>query len=140
MNDMPKHPRLLLRGTTYYHRASIPVDIAATYPKTEETFSLRTKDPGEALVKVRRAAAEVDERFAAHRQQLALDAEPPLSELTKAQVAKIEELYFAHLLQEDEETRLEGFFEGDEPKPEAPVPSFDEYVEVGDDSILRQVG
>jgi integrase len=133
MSDMPKHPRLLLRGSTYYHRASIPVDIAATYPKTEETFSLRTKDPREALVRVRRAAAEVDDRFAAHRQQLALDAGPYAPELTKAQIVEIEELYFAHLLQEDEETRLEGFFEEGEPKPQAPVPSFDEYVEDSDD-------
>ncbi|SLN74311.1 hypothetical protein ROA7450_04213 [Roseovarius albus] len=40
---MPGHTRLYRRGATYYHRAAVPVDIIATYPKSEETFSLRTK-------------------------------------------------------------------------------------------------
>ena len=40
---MPKHPRLMKRGNTFWHRAAIPADIKATYPKTEETFSLGPK-------------------------------------------------------------------------------------------------
>ncbi|MEQ8321851.1 MAG: hypothetical protein RH946_16425 [Rhodospirillales bacterium] len=46
---MPAHPRLYRRGATYYHRAAIPVDIKDTYPKSEETFSLGTKDHAEGL-------------------------------------------------------------------------------------------
>lgn len=61
---MPKHPRLMKRGNTYWHRASIPADIRSMYPKTEETFSLGTKEPQEALIRLRRAATEVDQRFA----------------------------------------------------------------------------
>jgi hypothetical protein len=53
---MPGHPRLYRRGATYYHRAAIPVDIADTYPKTEETFSLKTRDYRDALKLVRIAA------------------------------------------------------------------------------------
>ena len=41
---MPGHPRLYRRGATYWHRAAVPVDIKKSYPKTEETFSLGTKD------------------------------------------------------------------------------------------------
>ena len=41
MTEMPKHPRLTKRRDMYYHRAAIPVDIAATYAKKEETFSRR---------------------------------------------------------------------------------------------------
>jgi integrase len=133
MEDMPKHPRLVVRGSTFWHRASIPADIKDTYPKSEETFSLRTKEPHEAVIRVRRAAAEVDARFAAHRLQLTKDASAPASELTKEQIAKIEELYFAHLLQEDEETRLEGFSEEDGPKPAVPTPTFEEHADATHD-------
>lgn len=133
MNDMPKHPRLILRGLTFWHRASIPVDIRGSYPKTEETFSLRTKDPHEAVIRVRKAAAEVDARFAAHRLQLARDLSPPVAELTKEQLARIEELYFAHLLQEDEEARLEGFAEEDGIKPALPTPTFEEHADTAED-------
>ncbi len=69
---MPRHPRLMMRGNTYWHRTAIPSDIKKTYPKAEETFSLRTKNVYEALIAVRKAAAEVDERFAAHRRRMAV--------------------------------------------------------------------
>ncbi len=126
---MPKHPRLMKRGSTFWHRAAVPADIRGSYPKTEETFSLKTKDPRAALVLVRKAAAEVDERFASHRRQLTRADAQPVSELTAAQVARIEELYFAHLLDEDDEVRLEGFYEKDGLLPEDPVPSFEGYAE-----------
>lgn len=128
MKDMPKHPRLMKRGNTFWHRASIPADIRSTYPKTEETFSLGTKEPQEALIRVRRAAAEVDQRFVAHRRQQALMASAPLAELTKTHLARIEELYYSHLLDEDEQVRLEGFYEAGEPRPAAPAPSFEEHT------------
>ncbi|WP_371808667.1 DUF6538 domain-containing protein [Ruegeria sp. HKCCD7221] len=50
---MPGHPRLYRRGSTYYHRAAVPKDLADSYGKVEETFSLRTKIRAEALVRVR---------------------------------------------------------------------------------------
>ncbi|MGX1500775.1 hypothetical protein ACSSV1_005840 [Labrenzia sp. MBR-25] len=46
---MAGHTRLYCRGATYYHRAAIPQDIKATHPKSEETFSLGTKDYQETL-------------------------------------------------------------------------------------------
>ena len=128
MEDMPKHPRLTRRGQVYWHRASIPADIKESYPKTEETFSLKTRDPYEALVRVRRAAAEVDERFAAHRRRVVLAQGPAAAELSKAQLARVEELYFAHLLDEDETVRAEGFFEEGE-RLEVPARTFEEHAE-----------
>ena len=92
MEEMLKHPRLMRRGNTFWHRAAIPADIKTTYPTAEETFTLRTKDPREALMAVRKAAADVDERSAAHRRQLALGAAPPLMELTKGQLEAIEDI------------------------------------------------
>lgn len=57
----------LRRNGVYYHHAAIPLDIKDTYPKTDETFSLRTRDLREAVIGVRKAVAEVDARFAEHR-------------------------------------------------------------------------
>ncbi|MGR3839140.1 MAG: DUF6538 domain-containing protein, partial [Cognatishimia sp.] len=49
---MPRHTRLALRNGVYYHRAAVPKDIVQTYGKREESISLRTKDPKEALRKI----------------------------------------------------------------------------------------
>ncbi len=38
---MPGHTRLYRRGAVYYHRAAVPQDIAETYGKREETFSVK---------------------------------------------------------------------------------------------------
>ncbi len=53
LEKMPGHPRLYRRGATYYHRAAVPKDIMDSYPKREETFSLKTKDHAEAIRRVR---------------------------------------------------------------------------------------
>ncbi|AKI02259.1 phage integrase family protein [Hoeflea sp. IMCC20628] len=127
---MPGHPRLFRRGATFYHRAAIPADIKATYPKTEETFSLKTKDYREAVRRVRIQAARIDRLFEAHRQELKREAEPALAELTPAQIEYIGEVYYAHILDEDEEIRLSGF-EGS---------SFEERAELTDtlDGVNRE--
>lgn len=132
MEDMPKHPRLTRRGQVYWFRAAIPADIRGTYPKAEETFSLKTTERREALVRVRRASVEVDARFEAHRRKLALTQEPEVVELSKAQLARIEEAYFAHLLDEDEEVRLEGFHEDGDYR-ELPTRTFEEHESASED-------
>jgi len=125
---MPNHPRLYRRDATYYHRAAIPKDIKRSYPKTEETFSLKTKEYSEALKRVRVAAADVDRRFDAHRRRLTGETLSTTNELPNAQIKRIGEVYYAFLLEEDEETRLEGFFDKDEPLPPSPIPSFEEFT------------
>ncbi len=105
---MPLPPRLMRRGNVYHFRCSIPNDIKKSYPKAEETFSLKTSDYQDALKKLRKASAEVDERFEGHRRQLAKMSEPALPELSEDQIKHIEAVYFAHLLDEDSEVRLDG--------------------------------
>jgi hypothetical protein len=147
LEKMPGHPRLYRRKATYYHRSAIPKDIADTYPKSEETFSLKTKDHGEAVRRVRIAAVEVDQKFDAHRRQLVVLSQPPLLELTPEQVAEVKSAYYQHLLEEDEEVRLDGFREADkwlEATPEGFVvsdyrPTFEDRAELVDemDEVTR---
>ncbi|SDR19615.1 DUF6538 domain-containing protein [Pseudovibrio sp. Tun.PSC04-5.I4] len=136
---MARHPRLYRRGATYYHRAAVPVDIQDTYPKTEETFSLRTSDFQEAKRRVRVAAVEVDQKFEAHRQSILKANGPMLGELNNEQLNLIEKVYYAHLLDEDDETRATGFYDPDDVLPEAPVLSFEENAEStgSQDELIR---
>ncbi len=140
LEKMPGHPRLYRRGSTYYHRAAVPKDIADSYGKVEETFSLRTKNRAEALVRVRIEAARIDRLFEGHRRALSRqqekDAEEPLEELTLIQIARAKQAYLHHLLDEDDEARLEGFEDPDDPdEPIAyePRPTFEEWQEVNQD-------
>lgn len=136
---MTGHTRLARRGAVYYHRAAIPADIKDSYPKAEETFSLKTKDRAEALRLVRIAAVEVDERFAEHRRRIALEQAALLDDLTPGQIATAKAAYFRHLLEEDEDIRLAGFVDLDDEGgvigllPEDPLPSFDEHGQTAED-------
>ncbi|GAA6159722.1 site-specific integrase [Ruegeria sp. HU-ET01832] len=140
LEKMPGHPRLYRRGSTYYHRAAVPKDIADSYGKVEETFSLRTKNRAEALVRVRIEAARIDRLFEEHRRALSRqqekDAEAPLDELTLIQIARAKQAYLHHLLDEDEEARLEGFEDPDDPDEliaYEPRPTFEEWQQVNQD-------
>jgi integrase len=109
MSDMPNHPRLMKRGSVYYHRAAVPEDIRGTYTKREEIVSLRTRDPREALKLVRIEAARVDALFEAHRQEQARLTAPKLSSLSPEQIRVVSDALYALILEEDEQERLKGF-------------------------------
>lgn len=111
LEKMPSHTRLYRRNATYYHRAVVPKDIIDSYGKTEETFSLKTKDHIEALRRVKIEAVRIDNEFEAHRQYLKRQTEPALEELTPAQIKHIGEVYYTHMLDEDADIRLDGFDE-----------------------------
>ena len=123
-----------------------PKDIAATYPKAEETFSLKTRDYAEALRRVRIEAVKVDKTFEEHRRWLASQNAPCVDHLTPEQLSTIKQAYLHHLLEEDEEVRLDGFEDaeaisaGAETVEYAPRPSFEEYEELVDDmdSVTRK--
>lgn len=137
LEKMPGHPRLYRRDAVYYHRAAVPKDIASTYPKREETFSLKTKDRQEALRLVRIAAVEVDRRFDEHRAKVAKMSEPMLVELTASQISELKAGFYRHLLALDEDARLEGFAsEADRAEDDAsdPRPTFDEFVAATEDT------
>ncbi|NOX41603.1 MAG: site-specific integrase [Alphaproteobacteria bacterium] len=142
LHKVSGHTRLYRRGATYYHRAAVPKGLLATYGKAEETFSLKTKDHAEALRRVRIAAVEVDQRFDEHRRRLDIQSAPAVHELSTDQLANIKQAYLHHLVDEDEEIRLDGFEEADdpsiggfsaEPPHLEPRPTFDEYNELVED-------
>jgi hypothetical protein len=119
-------------GIVYWHRASVAVDLKATYPKSEEIFSLKTKGPAEAIRLVRKAAGEVDRRFEAHRRSLTA-TRTTVNELTSQQIEQLERVYFNYRLEEDEEVRLDGFtFEGGL-VPEYSKQTFEEHEAASDD-------
>ena len=110
---MSGHPRLYRRNATYYHRAAIPVDIKDSYPKTEETFSLKTKDYREALRLVRIAAVDVDKRFEAHRRQQTIQSASLVPELSDEQIKLVGEIaYYQHL--DDDDWERENHWGADE--------------------------
>lgn len=137
---MAGHTRLYRRGAVYYHRASVPLDIRETYKKSEETFSLNTRDHALALKLVRKAAVEVDQKFETHRRALQRASTPPTPDLTPEQIEHIAAVYFASLLGEDEEIRLEGF--SDVERRALPADTFEEYGDLADnlDALHRQHG
>jgi len=132
------HPRLYRRGARYYHRAAIPLDIQDSYPKAEETFSLKTADYQEALRLVRKAAVEVDRKFDKHRHWISAQANP-LDNLTDDQIDRLASLYHASLLDEDEDIRAGGIFEEEpgEPGSDWERWDFDEYAEDIEDSLAH---
>ena len=68
---MPKHPRLIRRGSRYSLRAKVPDELRAILGKREIWRSLETADHKQALDRVRVASVEVDAEFAAARRKLA---------------------------------------------------------------------
>lgn len=102
---MAKHPRLQRRGAVYHFRAKVPVDLLAEYaPKREVTFSLRTKDPAEALLKVRVEGVKFDQEVARRRRLQALE---PRAALAEAEIERLVAGYMHERLKEDEEHRLD---------------------------------
>lgn len=113
MEDVTVYPWLTLRNRTYYLRAPVPVDLREALGKAEIWKSLRTQDRRKAVEKLRQESAIVAEMFEKHRKHQAKLTESPLEELSEAQLKIVGDVYFAHLLDEDEERRLTGF-EGDD--------------------------
>ncbi|QIO73935.1 tyrosine-type recombinase/integrase [Rhizobium leguminosarum bv. trifolii] len=109
MEDMTIYPWLTLRNRTYYLRAPVPADLRDSLGKVEIWKSLRTQDRRTAIDRLRRESAEVTALFESQRQTQVKRLEPPLQELTEAQLKSVNDAYFVHLLEEDEETRESGF-------------------------------
>jgi len=106
VEDVCKHPRLTRRGAVYWFRAKVPVDLRDHYaPKREITYSLRTKEPREALVKVRIESVKLDQEFERLRR---LKVAAPVSVLSVAEIERLAALHLHKLLAEDDKVRLEG--------------------------------
>lgn len=132
---MAGHTRLARRRAVYYHRATVPVDIKDSYPKTKETFALATRDYAEALRLVRLAAVEVDSRLDEHCRKTALERSAVLDDRTPAQIAVAKAAYCCHSLEEDEDIRLGGFVDLDDAGKitgglsDAPLPTFEGHAD-----------
>lgn len=100
-----KHPTTGI----YYFRKAVPDDLRHAVGKWEVKRSLGTKDPVQARRQHAVVAAQVDAEWAELRRRDAAMARPALAELDEATIKRIGEAYLAHLLDEDEERRLEGF-------------------------------
>ncbi len=127
---MSGHTNLFRRGAVYYYRARVPNDIAKTYGKTEVKFSLNTKDHKEAIKCVRKESARIENQFEQHREELKRTSSPRLKDITSEQLKHIHDVYYQYRLEEDEETRLEGFYRGTQRK--TPTNTFSEYTEIGE--------
>lgn len=101
---MPKYPRLSRRGATYQFRAKVPPDLLPDYaPRKEITFSLRTKDPKEALVKVRIASVKLDQEFATLR---AKKSAAPRTEISDIEVERLATIFYHDSLSQDDQSRF----------------------------------
>ncbi len=105
---MTTYPWMTLRGRTFYLRAPVPSDIQKSLGKVEIWKSLRTEDRRTAIDRLRQESAAITSLFEDHRRKQARLLEPPLEELTEGQIKVIGDVYFAHLLEEDEERRIDG--------------------------------
>ncbi|WP_371168186.1 hypothetical protein [Aliiroseovarius sp. 2305UL8-7] len=101
--------------------------VSVLYPKSEDTFWLKTNDYGEAVRAVGIAAAEVVRRSEQHRRQ---QRGPAQQELTPEQLKLVHDVYYRHLLEEDQEIRVDAIVGNNAAK------SFDGVVELNDDLIV----
>lgn len=75
---------------------------------------------------MRQAAHEVDLKFALLRKMLGRDSRPAQNSISTVQLRQIYDVYYQHLLDEDEEMRISGFYRGNQ--KEEPAPTFEEYA------------
>ena len=93
----------------YYYRKAVPDDLRAVVGKREWKQSLATKDPAEARRKHAAVAARVEAEISELRRRNDRLSRPPLRELDGATIKRVGDAYYAHLLEEDEELRIDGF-------------------------------
>lgn len=105
MAEVKNQTYLVKRGGVYWFRRKIPIELVPFYDgKKEITFSLRTKDQKQAKEKAQFEALKSSQEFS-HKAALLRSA--PVDQLSADEIGRIAELYYAHLLEEDEEARLE---------------------------------
>lgn len=99
------------RNGTYYFRRRIPTDLLQHYhPKAELNYSLKTKDRREAERLARLEAVKVDAEFQTVRRNLAATS---IEVIPPEDVKKLSDAWIAHILEEDEEQRIEGLTDRD---------------------------
>ena len=100
------YSHLLKRGSVYYFRAKIPVDLLDHYaPKTEIKFSLKTRDRRDAIRLVNVESVRLDEESQRIRQ---LRNAAPVTEFSQQETRSIANAWLSELLDLDELHRKSG--------------------------------
>ena len=109
--NLPIQTHLITRNGTYYFRRRIPSELLKYYsPKLEVTFSLKTKDLREAERLSRAESARLDIEFDRLKNNL---APLELLSLSKEDIKNLTDAWKAHILEEDEEVRIQGLSDRD---------------------------
>jgi len=105
MKDLPAETRLLRRGTRYYFRVKVPVDLLDHYsPKKEIKESLGTSDFRDAARLVRVRSVEVFAEFDRLRRNL---ASPTVHELSDDEIERLTARRIVERVQEHEDDRFD---------------------------------
>lgn len=99
---MPKHPRLWKRNGVYYFSAKVPRDLIPAFGTEQVRYSLNTKDAATANRVIKEHSLKFDQQCDAKRRNAADQPEP-----SEADIYKLADAWEAHILEEDEEARLE---------------------------------
>jgi len=106
-----KQIHMINRKGIYYFRRRIPQDLLSHYsPKREFIFSLKTGDSAEADRLQRIESVKLDEEFARIRKG---QTAPELHTISQDVIKSLSDLWIAHILEEDEEWRMDGLFESE---------------------------
>lgn len=107
--DLKDQTHLVKRGAIYYHRLRVPAALRQHFGKAELIVSLRTRDRAEAKRLARLRTVKLDQEFA---HVLAMQSAAPATDLTREEIDRLAAMYYAHILEEDEEARREAAAEG----------------------------
>jgi integrase len=129
---MRKQVHMVKRSGVYYFRRRIPKDLLSHYsPQTEFKFSLKTSDPAEAERLQRIESVKLDEEFSRIRKG---QTTPELHSISQDIIKSLSDLWIAHILEEDEEWRIDGLSESDYDKLAESL----EIVETGGKAALAR--
>jgi len=108
------HPHLETRGTVFWYRRKIPLDLLSAYDgKREIRHSLHTRDYDDAECKARKRSVELDDEFALRRGvPRALGSNfPPITrvDITDSNIQSLCERLKRAVLQSDDANRMAGF-------------------------------
>lgn len=108
---LPIQTHLITRNGTYYFRRRIPLELLPHYsPKLEIVFSLKTKDLREAERLARAESARLDVEFDKFKNNV---TPLPLDNISKEDIKNLTDAWKAHILEEDEEVRIQGLSDRD---------------------------
>ena len=103
--NVSKPNHLLRRGSVYYLRVRVPADLLDHFkPKKDIVRSLRTSDYQEASLKVRMESLGILKEF----HDLRIAKKSKQTSITAEESKRLADLWLSHLLEEDEEVRMEG--------------------------------